>query len=69
MSQLRRRDPGEWDYAARERMVFVAEWAVHEGSLEAHVLPHLPPEVRVAQTDGDRRVAGCQRRIVNVLAN
>jgi hypothetical protein len=50
-------------------MVFVAEWAVHEGSLEAHVLPHLPPEVRVAQTDGDRRVAGCQRRIVNVLAN
>jgi hypothetical protein len=35
--------PGEWDYAGRERMFFVAERAIHEGSLEAYALPQLPP--------------------------
>jgi hypothetical protein len=44
--------PGEWDYAGRERMFFVAERAIHEGSLEAYALPQLPPEVRVAQAAG-----------------
>jgi hypothetical protein len=59
--------PGEWDYAGRERMFFVAERAIHESSLEAYALPQLPPEVRVAQADGDRRAAGCQPRVVSVL--
>ena len=26
--------PGEWDHAGRVRMVFVADRAIHEGSLE-----------------------------------
>ena len=58
---------GEWDYAGRERMFFVAERAIHEGSLETYALPQLPPEVRVAQADGDRRAAGCQPRTVGLL--
>jgi hypothetical protein len=60
--------PGEWDYAGRERMFFVAERAIHEGSLAAYALPRLPPEVRVVQADGDRRAAGCQPQEVRVLA-
>jgi hypothetical protein len=28
--------PGEWDHAGRERMFFVAERAIHEGSLQAY---------------------------------
>jgi hypothetical protein len=59
--------PGEWDYAGRARMFFVAERSIHEESLEAYVPPRLPPEVRVAQADGDRRVAGCQRRLASPL--
>jgi hypothetical protein len=38
-------------------MFFVAKRSIHEGSLAAYALPHLPPEVRVAQADGDRRPA------------
>jgi hypothetical protein len=49
-------------------MFFVAERAVHEGSLEAYALPRLPPEVRVKQAGGDRRAAGCQPRVVRLLA-
>jgi hypothetical protein len=60
--------PGEWDYAGRERMFFCAERAIHEGSLEAYALPRLPPEVRVARADGDRRAAGCQPQAVTILA-
>jgi Replication-relaxation len=60
---------GEWDHAGRERMFFIAERAMHEGSVEAYALPQLPPEVRVAQADGDRRAAGCQPRAVSVLGS
>jgi hypothetical protein len=48
-------------------MFFVAERAIHEGSLGAYGLPQLPPEVRMAQADGDRRAAGCQPRAVRLL--
>jgi hypothetical protein len=57
----------EWDYAGRERMFFVAERPIHEGRLEAYALPQLPPEVRVAQADGDRPAAACQPRALSVL--
>jgi hypothetical protein len=50
-------------------MFFVAERAIPERRLDAYVLPQLPPEVRVAQADGDRRAAGCQPRAVQVLAS
>jgi hypothetical protein len=43
-------------------MFFVAKRLIHEGSLAAYALPHLPPEVRVAQADGDRRPATGDRR-------
>ena len=68
MSQLRRRVPGEWDYAGRERMFFVAERAIHQGSLEANALTRPPPDVRVAQADGDGTAAGCQPQPVAILA-
>jgi hypothetical protein len=50
-------------------MFFVAERAIHEGSLDAYALPQLPPEVRVAQADGDLRVAACQPRAVAMLVH
>jgi hypothetical protein len=61
--------PGEWDYAGRERMFFAAERAIHGGSLQAYALPRLPPEVRVAQADGDRGRRGASRgpRAVTLL--
>jgi hypothetical protein len=61
--------PREWDYAGRERMLFAAERAIHERSLEAYALPQLPPEVRVARADGDRRAAGCQPRVVGHVSS
>jgi hypothetical protein len=42
--------------------------AIHDRSLEAYGLPPLPPEVRAAQADGDRRAAGCQLPAVAILA-
>jgi hypothetical protein len=48
-------------------MFLVAERKIHEGSPEAYSLPRLPPEVRVAQANGDRKVAGCQPRAVAML--
>jgi hypothetical protein len=47
-------------------MFYVADRAIHEGSLEAYGLPQLPPEVRVAQGDGDHRAAACQPRAVRL---
>lgn len=48
-------------------MFFAAERAIHEGRLDGYALPALPPEVRVAQADGDRGAAACQPRAVRVL--
>jgi hypothetical protein len=48
-------------------MFFVAERAIHEGTLQAYAPARLPPEVRVAQADRDRTVAGWQPRTVTVL--
>jgi hypothetical protein len=48
-------------------MFFVAERAIHEGPLAAYALPQLPPEVRVAQANEDRKAAGCQPRVVRIL--
>jgi hypothetical protein len=48
-------------------MFVVAERAIHEGSMEAYALPQLPPEVRVAQANGDRRAAGCQPSAVRFI--
>jgi hypothetical protein len=55
-------------YFGRERMFLAADQAIHRASLEAHALPRLPPEVRVAQADGDWRAAGGQPRVVNVVS-
>jgi hypothetical protein len=58
--------PGEWDYAGRERMFFVAERAIHQGSLEAYALPQLPPEAGCAGRRGPAG-GGVQPRVVCVL--
>jgi len=47
--------PAEWEYPARQRILYVAERDIHSGSLSAWGLPRLPPEVRVAVADGDPR--------------
>jgi hypothetical protein len=47
--------PADWEYPGRERILFVAERDVHEGSLYAYGVPRLPPEVRVSIAHGDPR--------------
>jgi Replication-relaxation len=47
--------PFDWEYPARERILFVAERDVHEGLACAYGVPRLPPAVRVAAADGDPR--------------
>jgi hypothetical protein len=49
--------PFDWDYAGRERIVFVAERDIHEGILLGYGVPRLPPTVRVAAAHGDPRAA------------
>jgi hypothetical protein len=47
--------PADWQYPARERVLFAAERDAHEGLLCAYGIPRLPPEVRVAAAGGDPR--------------
>lgn len=47
--------PVDWEYPAREQVLFVAERDVHEGLLRAYGVPHLPPHVRVSAAHGDPR--------------
>ncbi len=49
--------PLDWEYLGRERIVFVAERDVHEGSLSAFGVPRVPPAVRVSTAHGDPRAA------------
>jgi hypothetical protein len=48
-------------------MFFVAERAIREASLEAYGLPRLPPEVRIAEANGDRGRAACQPQAMELL--
>jgi hypothetical protein len=47
--------PASWEYSGRERIVYVAERDVHQGLPCAWGVPRLPPDVRVADTQGDPR--------------
>jgi hypothetical protein len=47
--------PFDWEYPARERILFVAERDVHERRLSGYGVPRLPPEVRVSAAHGDPR--------------
>jgi hypothetical protein len=47
--------PFDWDYRAREQIVFVAERDMHESHTLAYGVPALPPAVRVAAAGGDPR--------------
>jgi len=47
--------PFDWDYPARESIVFASERDVHEGLTYAYGIPRLPPEVRVSAAKGDVR--------------
>jgi Replication-relaxation len=49
--------PFDWEYPGRERVLFVAERDVHDGSLLAYGVPRLPPSVRVAVAGGDPHAA------------
>lgn len=50
--------PRRWGRPARERMLFVAERDIHEGSLAAWRVPPLSPELRVEEEDGVPPAAG-----------
>jgi predicted transcriptional regulator len=45
--------PSDWQYPAREQVVFASERDVHSGRLCAWGVPSLPPDVRVAVAGGD----------------
>ncbi len=47
--------PADWQYPAREAILFVAERDLHEGVLLAYGVPSLPPPVRIAVAHGDPR--------------
>jgi hypothetical protein len=49
--------PFDWEYPGRERVLFVAERDIHEGSTHACGVPRLPPAVRVLEAHGDPRAA------------
>jgi hypothetical protein len=49
--------PFDWEYPGRERVLFVAERDVHEGSAHACGVPRLPPAVRVIEARGDPHAA------------
>jgi hypothetical protein len=63
--------PFDWQYPARERIVFVSERDVHEGLLGAYGVPRLPPEVRVSAAHGDPRAAeaSTEQRSIASLAD
>jgi len=63
--------PFDWHYPGRQGMLFVAERDVHVGSLRAHAVRALPPQVRVAAAHGDPRAAATAtdlRDLASVLA-
>jgi hypothetical protein len=47
--------PVDWQYPAREQILFVSERDVHEGMLCGYGIPRLPPHVRVTAAHGDPR--------------
>jgi hypothetical protein len=47
--------PFDWDYPARESILFASERDVHEGLSCAYGVPRLPPDVRASAADGDGR--------------
>jgi hypothetical protein len=49
--------PFDWDYPARESILFASERDVHEGLTCAYGVPRLPPEVRVSAARGDPRAS------------
>jgi hypothetical protein len=45
--------PLDWDYPARERILFASERDIHEGLSSVYGVPRLPPEVRASPGHGD----------------
>jgi hypothetical protein len=45
--------PFDWDYPARERILFASERDVHEGLSSVYGVPRHPPEVRASARPGD----------------
>jgi hypothetical protein len=62
-------DQREWPAPGRRTMLFAAERAVHEGSLEAFQLPPLPPALRDDAAVDLRRVAIVDPRLLGVSSS
>jgi hypothetical protein len=63
--------PFDWEYPARERILFASERDGHEGILQGYGVPRLPPAVRVAAARGDPRAGEAsieQRQIIEALS-
>ena len=59
--------PADWEYPGRERILFVAERDVYEGSLRAYGVPRLPPEVRTSVAHGDPRAGEAMVEVRGLL--
>jgi hypothetical protein len=63
--------PVDWEYPARERVLFASQRDVHEGVLRAYGVPRIPPHVRVSVAHGDPRAGEASvepRNIIDVTA-
>jgi hypothetical protein len=49
--------PIDWQYAGRERTIFISERDLHEGHLLGYGVSRIPPNVRVTEAHGDPRAA------------
>jgi len=60
--------PMDWEYPARDQILFVAERDVHEGLLRAYGVPRLPPHVRIGAAHGDPRAGEASIEARGLLA-
>jgi hypothetical protein len=59
--------PFDWDYPARERILFASERDMHEGLSIVYGVPRLPPEVRASAGDGDPSASEAVEEVKDIV--